>query len=52
MSKRAAMRRVGRDIFGYRGKKAKRHRNVDPNVARGFLAEAQRLNDESKKKET
>jgi hypothetical protein len=28
---------VQRDIFGYRGKKAKRRRRVDPRVVQGFV---------------
>lgn len=37
MSKRAELRRAGRDIFGYRGKKAKRRRRIDPKQVAAFI---------------
>lgn len=34
--RRAEIRRMARVIYGYRGKKAKRRRRLDPRVVRAF----------------
>jgi hypothetical protein len=38
---RAALRRASREVFGYRGVKAKRQRKVDPRVREAFIRRVQ-----------